>query len=148
MANEYILHYTKDALKAPLHIHPRTIDRASSSIILVGKGVQNYGDEIQESLLHILEHFCSDISPTAPTEGQLWYDSHNKIIKVCTGFLYNSSIPPNNIADPNDPHYLRDINGIRVPKWSNLVGSNGLGNKTISTNPPSGGVDGDIWYQV
>lgn len=33
--------------------------------------------------------------------------------------------------------------------WSNFkVGSNASGNRTISTDEPSGGEDGDIWYQV
>lgn len=31
---------------------------------------------------------------------------------------------------------------------SNIVGSNSTGAKTISTSAPSGGADGDIWYQV
>lgn len=148
MANEYVLHYSKDSLKTPLHIVPRTVDRASSSITLVGRGVQNYGDEAQENLLHLLENFCSDISPTNPTEGQLWYDAANKLIKVCAGFQVNSTIPPINIADPHDLHYRRDINGIRIPIWRTLTGTNGNGNKTISVNTPSGGVDGDIWYQI
>lgn len=28
------------------------------------------------------------------------------------------------------------------------VPTNALGNRTISTDPPSGGQDGDIWYRV
>jgi hypothetical protein len=30
----------------------------------------------------------------------------------------------------------------------NTVGSNSTGAKTVSTAAPSGGSDGDIWYQV
>lgn len=37
-------------------------------------------------------------------------------------------------------------NGVQ---WSSFtVGSNATGNKTISTSAPSGGSNGDIWYQV
>lgn len=36
------------------------------------------------------------------------------------------------------------INGVNVTS----IGSNGTGAKTISTSAPSGGNDGDIWYQV
>lgn len=33
--------------------------------------------------------------------------------------------------------------------WSAApIGTNAQGNKTVSTNDPSGGADGDIWYQV
>jgi hypothetical protein len=28
------------------------------------------------------------------------------------------------------------------------VGKNGYGSRTVSTSPPSGGTDGDIWYQI
>lgn len=31
------------------------------------------------------------------------------------------------------------------PKYS---GTNGIGDRTVSVLPPSGGKDGDIWYQV
>jgi hypothetical protein len=30
----------------------------------------------------------------------------------------------------------------------NIVGSNSTGNKTVSTSTPTGGADGDIWYQI
>ncbi len=30
---------------------------------------------------------------------------------------------------------------------ANVVGSNSVGNRTISTSAPSGGADGDVWYQ-
>ena len=28
------------------------------------------------------------------------------------------------------------------------IGTNAFGKRTVSTSPPSGGSDGDIWYQV
>jgi len=31
---------------------------------------------------------------------------------------------------------------------SNIIGTNSVGNRTISTNTPTGGNHGDIWYQV
>ena len=122
MSNEYIIHYSDDAIKAPLQINPRTIDRKSSSVVLFGKGAQAYGDEAQESLLHLLENFCSDISPLSPTEGQLWYDTTIKALHVCTGFTTNPLVPPINLANPNDPHYMRDVNGARIPIWSEITG--------------------------
>ena len=148
MSNNYVLHYSKDDIKSPLLLQPRTINRASSSIVLTGRGVQDYGTDTQENLLHMLENFCSDISPVSPTEGQLWYNTNTKVFLVCIGFVKDPLKTIINAADPNDQSYLRDINGARIPIWKNVVGSNGTGNKTISTLPPSGGVDGDIWYQI
>jgi len=28
------------------------------------------------------------------------------------------------------------------------IGTNAAGNRTVSSDPPSGGKDGDIWYQI
>jgi len=28
------------------------------------------------------------------------------------------------------------------------IGTNATGNRTVSTEPPTGGTDGDIWYRV
>ena len=35
-----------------------------------------------------------------------------------------------------------------VQNYIQTTGLNSQGNKTVSTSTPSGGVDGDIWYQV
>lgn len=121
MPNQYVLHYSDDAIKSPLLINPRTINKRDSSLTLYGKGVHDYGESAQEDLLHLLENFCSDISPPSPTEGQLWYDSTNKILKVCKGFQVNPLIPAINLADPTDLHYARDINGIRIPIWHTIA---------------------------
>ena len=149
MAGEYILHYTDDLSKIPLQINPRTVDRSSSSLVLVGRGVPNFGDEAQENLLHMLENHCSPISPTNPTEGQLWYDAGHQLLKICAGFETYESSHTFNKADPNDSAYVRDINGLRIPIWVVIGGgSNGQGNKFISPTAPTSGEDGDIWYQI
>lgn len=60
--------------------NPNTVafdDKASSAattLLLFGRGVPNYGERIQENLLHLLENFASDEEPVYPIEGQLWYD--------------------------------------------------------------------------
>lgn len=47
---------------------------AVSSIIVYGKGTPDYGERIQENLLHLLEHFASDKEPVSPIPGQVWFD--------------------------------------------------------------------------
>lgn len=59
-----------------------TIDNTSTSINLVGKNTPNYGDALNESILHVMENFAASASPTAPLEGQLWYDVTNQDLKV------------------------------------------------------------------
>lgn len=45
----------------------------------------------------------------------------------------------------NGTYMLVYVNGTDVVQQA---GSNGLGNRTVSTSVPSGGSNGDIWYQV
>jgi hypothetical protein len=47
---------------------------------------------------------------------------------------------------PSVTHSL-DVVGT-INSVNGIVGSNAVGQRTISTSPPSGGSNGDIWYQV
>jgi hypothetical protein len=66
----------------------------------------------------------SDNPPSTPVPNQLWWDSSN-------GFLYI---------------YYNDGNSTQWVSVTN--GGTGGPATTISTSPPSGGTDGDVWYQV
>lgn len=52
----------------------------------------------------------------------------------------------------NDLTASGNVVGTTSLKWgsggTNTVGTNATGEKTISTSTPSGGSDGDVWYQV
>jgi len=47
---------------------------AATSLLLHGKGSPNYGERIQEDILHTMEHFAGAIEPTYPIGGQVWLD--------------------------------------------------------------------------
>lgn len=57
--------------------------------------------------------------PAVGVEGQVYYNSATKKLRVYAG-----------------------------GQWQDLYGTNGFGNRTVSSSDPSGGQDGDIWYQV
>jgi len=46
-----------------------------TSISLLGRNLQDFGEILNENLLHMLENFANTTSPSNPVEGQLWYDT-------------------------------------------------------------------------
>ena len=62
-----------------------TVDTTTSDISLVGRKSSNYGEILNENLIHMLENFASTTAPTNPVDGQLWYDKLEGRLKVYTG---------------------------------------------------------------
>jgi hypothetical protein len=52
----------------------RTATSANTSLVILGKYFENYGERIQENLLHLLENFAMDEEPSYPVGGQIWYE--------------------------------------------------------------------------
>ena len=56
-----------------------------TSLVLPGMGLVQYGQRINEDLVHLLENFAGTEPPTAPTIGQIWYDYTHQLTKVWNG---------------------------------------------------------------
>lgn len=85
---DYQLRFT-DTSKSPFVVKPYTANgpahpnaatplytgavSANSSLVVLGKGAFDYGQPIQENLLHLLENFSNSTRPYYPIEGQLWF---------------------------------------------------------------------------
>lgn len=54
----------------------------SLDIFLVGKNFSGYGEVQNQNLIYLLENFAGSQPPSNPLNGQLWYDTINKKIKV------------------------------------------------------------------
>lgn len=80
----YVIDWS-DSNKTPILVDPLTKDETSSPIIIYGKGYSNYGERIQENLLHLLENFAADAPPANPVEGMLWFDNINLSLYVYDG---------------------------------------------------------------
>lgn len=61
--------------------------RSSTSLLLPGQYVPNYGESILENLVHLLENFSGSTAPVTPVEGQLWFDTGDSynIIDIVVG---------------------------------------------------------------
>lgn len=60
-------------------------DTTSCSVILIGRRAVGYGEYFAENFVRMLENFASTTSPTAPLQGQMWYDTGNSALKIRTG---------------------------------------------------------------
>ena len=69
----YTVDYSTSS-KTAITVNDGTVD-TSTSVNLIGKNYTNFGELLNENLLHLLENFANANAPTNPTEGQLWYDS-------------------------------------------------------------------------
>lgn len=77
-------------------------DNSSTSIVFIGKAVTNYGEIQNENFLWLLENFAGPTDPANPQEGQIWWDTAHKAMKVyitgvgwknLSGFTLDSAAP-------------------------------------------------------
>ena len=58
------------------------VDKVTTSLSLIGKNVNNYGEYLNNNLVRLLENFANTESPTSPIIGQLWYDTGAGRLKI------------------------------------------------------------------
>ncbi len=48
---------------------------ARTTLKLYGKGMQDYGEGVEQNLIYMLENFANNSAPVKPIEGQQWYNN-------------------------------------------------------------------------
>ena len=76
----YTVNYSETG-KTAITVNDGTVD-TSTSLKLIGKNYNRFGEYLNENLLHLLENFAGTTPPDNPTEGQLWYDTINSYLKI------------------------------------------------------------------
>ena len=72
--------FTIDELKKD---GPGSLDGSHTDLVLYGKGNSDYGEDLWNNLVHILENFSSaGPGPANPIEGQLWYNKVDGVLAV------------------------------------------------------------------
>ena len=87
MANNYTVDFTDEIRNFQLNPYTtngpdnptsNTLDdkaaSAASSFLFMGKGSPDYGERLQENMLHVLENFAGSVEPAYPISGQCWFD--------------------------------------------------------------------------
>jgi hypothetical protein len=123
-----------------------SIDTTSASIKFPGRGYVNYGEPVNENLLWLLQNFASGSPPATPTNGQIWYDTSTKLVKVydstsmswaSVGGVIRSSTPP--ISGANVGAFWYDTSKNQLHTWSGtawlLLGPLGASDNLDPLNP-------------
>lgn len=181
MATSYTIDFTDKNITRSFQLAPYTTNgpadptsgsldgkasSAATSLLLYGKGSPDYGERLQENMVHLLENLAGDVEPTYPIGGQLWFDkSTNPYVLRIYNTKKHKIIA--NLSNPGDADYItiegdhtsRLIDGFRVRIVNEDVDSaqedyilgpvsvDSNGNTTMQLIPhPSGGGTRVGWY--
>lgn len=128
----YYINYTDGLNKPSFNIPFDEVDN-STSLVLYGQGRKEYAEGLWNNLLHLLENFANGspnyAGPDNPTEGQLWYDSFNKILKIYkkvnkSPLTLNVATPENTNISTKDEYVWVDI--VDIEYLESVFGMDGI----------------------
>ena len=117
MANDYTFRFS-DPSKQSFTLREGAVNSTVTSLTLFGYNKELWGKGFQQNFISVLENFASPNAPGAPIEGQIWFDSANKALKV-----------------------------FHTGSWKPVGGGSGIGVVAAST-APIGPEIGMMWYDI
>ena len=76
----------------------------STSLTLIGKNFAGYGAFLNENFVKLLENFSNSTQPANALQGQVWWDSTNKLLKVFSGTVWKTvSSSQSSATQPTNP---------------------------------------------
>ena len=76
----YTINTTNGAVIAV--VQDATLNTIATSLTLVGRDYAGYGEFLNENFVYLLENFAANTAPAHSINGQLWYDTSVKTLKV------------------------------------------------------------------
>ena len=106
-----------------LTIQDGTLNTTAIDLTIIGKNYSGYGEAFNENFVKVLENFANSIPPKKPLQGQLWFDTARKKLRV---YEPSSSSTLNSSTTPWKPFASLDV----------------------GTNFPSGYNQGELFYHT
>ncbi len=135
--------FTSDGPVAPntLQLNSSAV-KASTGLLLYGKGHANYGERIQENLINLMENFSGSTEPTFPISGQTWFAR-------ITYALINAGSPggASSFFRWEDDSSLAN-GGSWVTLTSIATNPTTADEVKVGGNQPTTIVDGSFWYDT
>ena len=123
------------------------IDNTSTDLTFIGKNYQGFGEVLNENFIKLLENFNNTVAPTAPIQGQLWYDRVTGRLKIYDGSVFRntdntefeSSQPSERLAgdfwinsQTDQLYFFNGVDYVLVgPKFTKVEGKNGYFAETV-----------------
>lgn len=79
----YNIYKSDDTVTPFIIVSDNTID-STTNLNLIGKRKDAYGAPLDQNFLWMLENFANNTAPTKPINGQLWWNSTDQKLYVCT----------------------------------------------------------------
>lgn len=95
----YIIYKNGDEVLTVIDIGE--VDNSTTSLELVGKNVNNYGEYFNNNFVKLLTNFADDLQPNSPQVGQIWFDTVAGRLKVYDGDNWDSSL--GSYVDSSEP---------------------------------------------
>jgi hypothetical protein len=132
------------------------VDSSTTSLDLIGKNVDNYGQYFNNDLVRLLTNFAAPIEPVSPQIGQLWFNTTAKKLNVFNGVgfnpTYGATVSGTSAASPSKGDLWFNENTGQLKVWDEynyrLIGpsvNEQLGKFGISTTTSVIYADDDGW---
>jgi hypothetical protein len=123
------------------------VDENTTSVALIGRNTNAYGEYYNENLVVMLENFATNgVAPNAPLVGQLWYDTSDGRLKIYTPLEIFSpvgiaTVSPSQPTSPNAGDLWIDSTNNQLN-----FSSNGISFVTVGPFNSSNATNKTGWY--
>jgi len=123
------------------------VDENTTSVALIGRNTNAYGEYYNENLVAMLENFATNgVAPNAPLVGQLWYDTSDGRLKIYTPLEIFSpvgiaTVSPSQPTSPNAGDLWIDSTNNQLN-----FSSNGISFVTVGPFNSSNATNKTGWY--